>query len=145
MPTGDSQPAEPQGFSVRTLRAATVYFAAVFGVGFMLGLVRLPVLVPLLGERSAELIEAPLMLATIVLVGRWIAHRFLAGAARSEHLVVGALALALMLAAELTVVISMRGTTVTEYVHNRDVVAGIVYVTLLGTFALAPLANRRSS
>ena len=43
----------------KTLRAALVYFALVFGVGFLLGLIRVPFVVPRIGERYAELAEMP--------------------------------------------------------------------------------------
>jgi len=47
------------------LRTAARYFAIVFGVGFVLGAVRVPLLVPRLGERVAELAEMPLMFAAM--------------------------------------------------------------------------------
>jgi hypothetical protein len=51
---------------------------------------------------------------------------------------VGALALALLLSTELTMVLSLRGLTLEEYVRNRDPVGGGVYVALLLLFALMP-------
>lgn len=41
------------------IRSAAVYFGIVFGVGFLLGVVRVPLLVPRFGERAAELAEMP--------------------------------------------------------------------------------------
>ena len=38
------------------MKAGAIYFVPVFGAGFMLGLVRIPFLVPGLGERVAELL-----------------------------------------------------------------------------------------
>jgi len=43
----------------RVLKAGAVYFGVVFGAGFVLGTVRVIWVVPHLGERTAELIEAP--------------------------------------------------------------------------------------
>ncbi len=49
------------------LKAGAAYFAAVFGTGFVLGTVRTLWLVPRLGTRNAELIEAPFMFVAIVI------------------------------------------------------------------------------
>ncbi len=48
-----------------TIRAALVYFALVLGTGFVLGVVRVPFIVPRIGERWAELAEMPFMAAVI--------------------------------------------------------------------------------
>lgn len=45
----------------RTIKAGMTYFALVLGSGFVLGMMRVPFLVPHLGERVAELIEMPFM------------------------------------------------------------------------------------
>lgn len=51
-------------------------FALVFGVGFVLGTVRVLWIAPQLGARAAELAEAPVMLVVIYFAARWIAKRF---------------------------------------------------------------------
>lgn len=43
------------------LKAGALYFAFVFGAGFLLGGIRVPLLVPRFGERTAELMEMPIM------------------------------------------------------------------------------------
>lgn len=55
---------------MRILKAGGLYFALVFGAGFVLGTFRVLWVVPSFGTRSAELMETPLMLAvefTVVL------------------------------------------------------------------------------
>ena len=47
--------------SLAMIRAA-VYFGLVFGVGFLFGIVRVLGLEPSIGQRWAELAEAPFML-----------------------------------------------------------------------------------
>ncbi len=51
---------------MQILRAAVFYFLLVFGAGFLLGIGRVLLIVPLLGERTAELLEMPLMLGNFL-------------------------------------------------------------------------------
>jgi hypothetical protein len=122
----------------KILGSGGLYFAVVFGVGFVLGPIRVLWAVPRFGERIAELLEAPLMFVAIVLAARWIARRFGKSSSASGLLAVGALALALLVLTELTMVLTLRGLTIEEYVRSRDPVAGGVYVALLLLFALMP-------
>lgn len=120
------------------------YFAIVFGAGFVLGPIRVLLLVPRVGERWAELIEAPIMFGVIVLAAGWLVRRFPADR-RVAHLWSGLGALALVLVAELTVVLALRGLTLGEYLATRDPIAGGAYVANLVLFATMPwlLAGRR--
>jgi len=47
---------------MQTLKAGVLYFAVVFGAGFVLGPIRVMWVVPRLGTRTAEILEAPIML-----------------------------------------------------------------------------------
>ena len=53
-----------------TLKAALLYFLTVFGAGFLLGPIRIFLLVPKIGVRAAELIEMPIMLTAIYFAAR---------------------------------------------------------------------------
>ena len=121
---------------MRTLRAAGTYFGIVFGTGFVLGAIRVPFLVPRLGVRAAELIEMPFMLAVIVLAARHVVRRF--ALTPRERLATGALALALLVAAELGLAAVVTGQSVRAYVASRDPVSGGVYLALLLMFGLLP-------
>ena len=48
------------------LRAAAAYFAVTFAAGFALGTIRVAWLVPVVGERAAELMEMPVMVAVVM-------------------------------------------------------------------------------
>ena len=124
------------------LGAGALYFALVFGAGFVVGFVRVLWLVPLVGERAAELLEAPLMLAVSIVAARWVVRRR-AVPTTTSRLGVGLVALGLMLVVELTFVLGLRGMTLREYLAGRDAVAGTVYVTMLVIFVLMPLVVRR--
>ena len=127
------------------LKAGAVYFALVFGAGFALGPIRILWAVPRFGVRTAELMEAPIMLVATVLAARWIVRRFAVPPAPSRRLGVGFLALGLMLLAELTFVLRLRGLTVAGYLASRDPVSGTVYFAMLGLFAVMPLFVARGA
>ncbi|HEX7237759.1 MAG TPA: hypothetical protein VF405_12405, partial [Gammaproteobacteria bacterium] len=101
---------------------AAVYFALVFGVGFLLGIIRVLALGPSVGEQWAELAEMPLMLIAIVLSARFVVRRFPA-TDRASYLVSGGIALVLMVIVELGVVLAIRGVSFSQYVAERDPVA----------------------
>ena len=122
---------------MRAAKAGIIYFAAVFGAGFLMGTVRVLWLVGRLGERRAELLEAPFMLAVMIASARIVVRRF-APLDRGGRLRAGLLSLALMLGAELGVA-SIRGRALAEYIASRDPVSGAVYCALLALFALMPL------
>jgi hypothetical protein len=121
-----------------------VYFALVFCVGFVLGVVRVLWLVPGLGERTAELLETPLMLGASFIFAHFVVRRF-PGKTRFEHLISGAIALGLLLTFEFTVVLGLRGLSLNEYFASRDPVSGAVYAGSLIVFAVLPwlVAGRR--
>ena len=128
------------------LKASLAYFGFVFGAGFVLGVIRTLVLVPRVGVRVAELIEAPVMLVVTVLAARWVMQRLRVPAATGIRLLVGLIALMTLLAVEFTVVLWLRGLTVAEYFRERDPISGGVYVALLLLFAAMPVivVNRKS-
>jgi hypothetical protein len=120
------------------LQAAVLYFLLVFGAGFVLGTGRVLLLVPLLGERAAELLEMPLMLIVVVIAARWVVRHRLEDRWTSLALSVGFIALGLMLAAELAVGVLLRGMSATEVFLNRDPVSGAAYYASLLLFAAMP-------
>ena len=121
-----------------------VYFGLVFGVGFMLGIVRVLVVEPRIGERWAELGEAPLMLTAIILSARFVVRRFPA-TRRAAYIISGAVGLLLLVLVEFSVVLGIRGLSLGGYFAERDPVAESVYVLMLAVFAAAPwlLGGRR--
>lgn len=126
-------------------KPALAYFLIVFGAGFILGTVRVLFVLPLFGERTAELLEMPLMLAVIVLAARWISRRYLRQAQPREQLAVGGIATGWMLAAEFLIGLTLRGLSPIEVLVNRDPVSGTAYYLSLLLFAAMPwlLARRQ--
>jgi hypothetical protein len=87
---------------------AATYFACVFGAGFILGPIRILLVVPRYGDRVAELMEAPLMLIVVVFAAKWVVRRFDVPAALIDRLAVGLLALGFGLLLEFTLVLKLR-------------------------------------
>jgi len=124
--------------TTQAIKAGLAYFALVFGAGFVLGALRVSILVPRFGERISELIEMPLMFAVIVIVARFVMRRFAVPFSIVARLGTGLLALVLLLAAELVLAVILQERSLADYVASRDPVSGSVYLAMLVLFALAP-------
>ena len=129
----------------RVLRASLVYFALTFGAGFVLGPFRILVLVPRLGARTAELIEMPVMIGITWLAARWVTQKFSVPPERGPRLSMGVMAGALLLLAEFTLVLRLRGLTLEEYFATRDPVSGTAYYAAVLLLMLMPLLVSRGS
>jgi hypothetical protein len=121
---------------MRAVAAGLAYVALVFGVGFVLGVARVTLLVPRLGERTAELIELPVMVLVCVLAARFVVRRFCPLGMR-QRIGMGGLALAVLVGAELGLTLA-SGQSLASYFTDRDPVAGTAYAVSLVLFALMP-------
>lgn len=126
---------------MRTGKASFGYFALVFAVGFALGAIRVAFVAPRLGVRWAELVEMPLMLLASFLAARFCLRRYGPFPAM-RRLAIGALALALLVAAEFFLNAAL-GQDIREYVSGRDPVSGTAYLVSLLIFAVLPLIAGR--
>ena len=123
------------------LLSGLLYFAVLFVAGFVLGTIRVLWLAPLVGARSAELIEMPFMLAVMIAAAFAITRRM--ALAPLAALGMGIVALALMLLAEFALVLPLRGLTIGEYFRTLDPLTATVYYAMLALFAVLPLLLRR--
>ena len=128
----DSHPA-------KILTAALTYFGVVFGIAFVLGVVRGVWIVPILGLRNAELAEQPAMLVVIFLAARWIVRRLSDQVTRVEILSVGLIAFALLIFVEVMVALFIQPE------RPSDTLTGVVYFAMLVVFALMPWLVARTS
>ncbi len=129
---------------MRIVKAGVIYFALVFAVGFVLGAIRILWVVPQLGTRTAELLETPIMLLVTIVAAQWVVRRLAVPARAASRLGMGCIALVLMLGAEFTIVLGLRGLTIRQYLSSRDPVSGTVYYIALVFFAIMPqLLQRR--
>jgi len=113
------------------------YFGIVFLAGFVLGFVRVFWLLPVLGERRAELLEMPVMLVIAYVTAGYVINRFRLPGVTSACLV-GVVALVLLLALEFTLVLELRGLSVAEYLQSRDPLSGAAYAFSLLVYGTLP-------
>jgi hypothetical protein len=123
---------------LKALKAGSAYFGIVFGAGFLLGCIRVPLLVPRIGVRTAELLEMPIQIVVIVFAARFIVERFSVPATPLMRLGVGSIALGLAVAAELLLATAINGQSVGAYIAGRDRVSGTAFLLVLVIFAMMP-------
>jgi len=105
------------------LKAGVAYFALVFGAGFALGTIRILWMVPRLGTRMAEL---------------WVVRRLAVPPKLSSRLGMGCVALFLLLLAEFSLVLYLRGMSISDYLASRDPISAPVYYAELGILTVIP-------
>lgn len=128
---------------MRLIKPALVYFILIFFTGFALAMIRIPFLVPRLGERWAELVELPLMVLASFLVARWLVQRFRLVTVM-QCIGTGLPALLMMLSAELAVTL-FQGQGLGDYLVGRDPISGMAYLASLLLFAAMPLLVRQQA
>jgi hypothetical protein len=120
------------------LKAGVAYFALVFGAGFALGTIRILWMAPRLGTRMAELMEAPIMLVITLVMARWVVRRLAVPPKLSSRLGMGCVALFLLLLAEFSLVLYLRGMSISDYLASRDPISATVYYAELGILTVIP-------
>ena len=126
------------------LKIGLLYFMLVFGAGFVLGPMRILWLAPKVGARTAELLECPVMILVTFVAARWIVVRFRASKSCAVRLGIGAFALALLIGAEISVGMALRGMSLSEIIMNRDPVSASAYFLSLVLFGLMFVLVERS-
>lgn len=120
------------------LKAGIAYFLMVFVAGFVLGIIRVLLIVPLTGVRYAELLEMPLMLVIIYYSARSIVIRFRNINRPKGYIYTGVISFLILITAELSLVFGLQGMTLSEYFASRDPVSGTAYLFSLIIFMLMP-------
>jgi hypothetical protein len=124
---------------MRTLGAGALYFVLVFAAGWVLGPIRELLVVPRWGQTVGLALEAPLMLAAIVLAASWVVRRLTVPPVAAVRSGMGLIALVLLLVAEDVMTRAMRGASIWAVWAGYDQVAGTINILLLLLFAAMPL------
>lgn len=98
---------------MRALSAGIVYFIAVFAAGFVLGVLRTGVLLPLIGPLWAVLVELPVILSIAWLVCTRILRRWLLTPAAAAAM--GAVAFSLLMLGEAGLSMLLVGRSLAEH------------------------------
>lgn len=121
----------------KALQAGCTYFAGAFAVGFLLGVLRTLVLVPLVGETLAVLIELPIILGVSWLICGRILRR--APLSSGEAVVMGAAAFVLLMIAELSMSILLANRTISTHLALYSDSAHLLGLAGQIAFALFPV------
>lgn len=118
---------------------ALAYAAAVFAAGFALGVLRVAWIAPAVGPLAAVALELPVMLA----ISWGVAGRVLArwSLPRNRRLAMGGLALALLLAAEAGLALTLGGT-LPGFLRGLATPPGVLGLAGQVAFALIPRLRR---
>jgi hypothetical protein len=95
------------------IRLGFLYFLAVFAIGFVLGALRVGLVIPRFGPLVAVLLELPVMLAAAwVICGRLLRRQPLT---LPQRLAMGGLAFAVLMLAELGLSVALAGRTPAQH------------------------------
>ncbi len=129
---------------MRIVSAAIAYWAMVFALGFVLGTIRMLWVIPLVGLMPATMIEVPIILAASWLAAGWLVRRFAIASTR-EALLVGALAFAILMAAECALAAALLGQAPVEWLAGLQQPHALLGLGGQVAFALMPwLIARRA-
>jgi len=132
----------------RTLRTAVTaglaYVAIAFAAGFALGVLRVTLIAPRLGETAAVLLELPIMLALSWLACRWLIARWHVPATFVARATMGGLALALLLTAEAVLGTLGLGRTLAGHLASYQNLPERLGLAAQICFGLFPLVQLRS-
>ncbi|MGH7306011.1 MAG: hypothetical protein ACRELZ_22220 [Candidatus Rokuibacteriota bacterium] len=115
----------------------------VFAVGWVLGPIRTLLLEPRVGPLAAVVLEAPRMVAVMIVAARWVLGRPRVVPALATRAAIGLVALTLLLVAELAGARWLRGLSSQDYLEDRRSPPGAISLLLFLLFAVIPVIVRR--
>ena len=127
---------------LRGVKAGIEYFVIVFVAGFLLGTLRVTIIVPQLGLLTAVLIELPIMFAISWVTCRWIIHRYTVPDTLTDRLAMGGIAFTLLMASELNLSVFIFKHTVIEYLASFQTTPAVLGLLMQICFALIPIIQR---
>lgn len=137
----DPDPLRRSSGSGSAVLAGAAYFALIFPVAFLLGVLRTLVLVPLTGELIAVALEVPVLLAIAWWVARWLG-RSVPATARARA-AMGLVAFALLMIAELALAVLILDLPAAVFLSGMTTAPGLLGLTGQVAFGLIPLVQLR--
>jgi hypothetical protein len=123
-------------------RAGALYAIIVFLIGFILGTIRVLLVVPRLGETAAVIIEAPIMLAASWFVCRWCVDRLDIRRSVPARSLMGLVALLVLMSAEVGLGAVLGRSLVAQFAAYGSA-AGAIGLAAQVVFATFPVTQIR--
>jgi vacuolar-type H+-ATPase subunit I/STV1 len=127
------------------MRAGFLYFIIVFGIGFLLGTIRVLTLIPRLGELISTLVELPIILSAAWIVCGLLVVRLRVPPQWQSRLTMGVLAFALLMMAESGLAVWLFGRTIPEHLESYWLLPQAIGLAGQVIFALFPLLQMGSN
>ena len=122
----------------RTIEAGALYAIIVFLIGFILGTIRVLLLVPRLGETTAVIVEAPIMLAASWFGCRWCVDRLNVRRTVPFRLLMGFVAFVVLMSAEVGLG-AVFGRSIADQLAAYGSLAGAIGLGAQVIFAVFPV------
>jgi hypothetical protein len=119
-------------------KAGALYAIVVFSIGFILGTIRVLLLAPRLGETTAVIIEAPIMLAVSWFVCRWCVDRLNARRTIPTRSLMGLVAFLVLMSAEVGLG-AVLGRSLADQLAAYKSPSGAIGLTAQAIFAMFPV------
>ena len=123
---------------------AAAYFAIVFAFAFALGTVRVLLIAPRVGELAGAAIELPIVLAISWLISRRVMRRWQVPGDAGSRLFVGLAALAMLLAAEILLGVTLFDRDLAGQLAAMTRGSGALGLAAQIVFGLIPLVQARA-
>jgi hypothetical protein len=129
----------------RALLAASVYFLALFSLGFVLGTIRVLFIAPRFGPLAGTIAEVPIMLIAAFWTCRWTIRRWRVSSAITTRLAMTLWFLVLLFVFETVLGAALFGRTMTEQWAALATPAGLIGLAAQVIAALLPtMVGRRN-
>jgi len=142
-PREPGRTARARTVTLRSLLAGGLYAIIVFAAGFVLGVLRVLVLAPALGEAAAVALELPVILVLAWLASAWIGGRLAIPPRAGARLSMGLAALVVVLAADLALGVFLMGQPLDTLAARYGTAPGLAGLGGQLFFAAIPVLQAR--
>jgi hypothetical protein len=125
----------------RASKAGALYAPTVFLIGFMLGTIRVLVIMPRIGEIGAVIIETPVILTASWFVSRWCVDRLDVPRRIGPRSLMGAVACVVLMTAEFALGGLVFGRPMGEQLAGYGSVPGVIGLAAQIVFAAFPIVQ----
>ena len=122
-----------------SLLAGLAYFGCVFSAGCVLGMIRVLLVVPAVGDAGAVVLELPVILGWSWVVCGWLLRSLAVPSIRGCRMVMGLTAFASLMIAELGLSVLLGGSSLGDWFAQYRQVPGLVGLSGQIAFGLFPL------